>query len=148
MRPTRTATLPRGDTGQVAPAREAAAGTVALFAEDELAPGEMRAVQVGSRAVVVMRKRDGSFRALRDRCPHEGACLSDGRLRPMIVSSEPGVYEISEERDVVHCPWHAFEFDVDDGRSPGNPAKMRVASYPVSVVDGVVVITMRKKAKQ
>jgi nitrite reductase (NADH) small subunit len=122
-------------------------GAVALFPESELEPGGIRAIRVGRRALVIVRKRDGAFRALRDRCPHQGACLSDGTLRPMVVSDEPGVYGLSQDREILHCPWHEYELDVDTGRSPGNPAKMRVATYPVSVEDGIVRVHMNRRGR-
>jgi nitrite reductase/ring-hydroxylating ferredoxin subunit len=129
----------------VAAAPEQDGAIVELFPESELEPGAVRAVQVGTRALAIIRKRDGTFRALRDRCPHQGACLSNGKLRPMVTSPGPGVYELSEDREILHCPWHEFEFDVDTGRSPGNPNKMRVAAYEVSVVDGMVRVHLKKR---
>ena len=126
-----------------------ASGTaVGVFNADELEPGGVRAVQVGRVGVVVVRKRDGSFRALRDRCPHQAAPLSEGPLRPKVISSGPGDYGISEDREILHCPWHNYEFDVDDGISPTDPKKLRVACYPVTVVDGVVTVHMKGKAAE
>jgi nitrite reductase/ring-hydroxylating ferredoxin subunit len=128
-------------------AREAGTA-VGVFGENELEAGSVRAVQIGRVGVVVVRKRDGSFRALRDRCPHQAACLSEGPLRPMVISSGPGDYAISEVREVLHCPWHYYEFDVDDGVSPTDPKKLRVATYPVTVVDGVVTVHMKGKGAE
>ena len=107
---------------------------------DELRAGELRQVTVGGVSIVVLRKPDGSFRALRDRCSHQGGRLSDGRLEPMLDGSAVGDYFYSEDRIVLRCPLHQFEFDVDTGLSPADPDKVRVRAYPVTVSGGRVLI--------
>lgn len=109
---------------------------VELFGADELAPGEMRSVQAGEVAVVVVRKLDGSYRALRDRCSHQGGTLSKGRLEPMVEGTAVGEYRYSTSRQVLRCPLHQFEFDVDTGLSPADPNRVRVRRYPVTIADG------------
>jgi nitrite reductase (NADH) small subunit len=113
---------------------------IELFEATDVQVGEVREVKAGQRSLAVLRKRDGSFRALRNRCSHQGAPLARGICRPMIVSEYPGVYEVSEDREVLLCPWHGYEFDVDTGRCPADPLKMRVARYRVEVEEGKVVL--------
>jgi nitrite reductase (NADH) small subunit len=110
-----------------------------LFAADELPPGEMRAAKLGGVAIVVLRLPDGTFRALRDRCPHAGAQLSHGLLQRMVDGDDVGERWLSE-RMILRCPWHGFEFDVDDGRCPADPVGNRVATYPVTVEGDTVVV--------
>jgi nitrite reductase/ring-hydroxylating ferredoxin subunit len=107
---------------------------------DALAPGEMRAVDVDGVSVVIIRKADGTYRALRNRCAHQGAPLSDGRLEPLIEGSAPGQYRYSAERQVVRCPYHHFEFDVDSGMSPADSQRLRVRAYPCAVSDGMLYV--------
>ncbi len=113
---------------------------VELFGAEELQPGQVRAVRVGPVAVVVIRKPDGSFRALRDRCSHQGGALSDGRVEPMVEGDRLGELRYSSERVVLRCPLHQYEFDVDTGLSPADPERFRVRSYAVTVEDGRVFI--------
>jgi 3-phenylpropionate/trans-cinnamate dioxygenase ferredoxin subunit len=108
----------------------------------DLRPGEVRAAQVDGISIAVARKRDGSFRALRDRCPHQGGSLSEGRCQAYLHGPDVGSYVMSEERDVVRCPWHHFEFDLDTGLSVADPGRYRVRSYPTRV-DGDQVIVDR-----
>jgi nitrite reductase/ring-hydroxylating ferredoxin subunit len=119
-----------------------------LFSVGELAPGELREVSVEGVSVVVIRKPDGSFRALRNRCWHQGGALSDGRLEPMLDGAEVGEYFYSADRYVIRCPLHQYEFDVDTGLSPADPDRVRVRSYPVSVVAGRVLIDRRPPSNQ
>jgi nitrite reductase/ring-hydroxylating ferredoxin subunit len=111
-----------------------------LFGADEMDAGELRQVTVGGVSIVVLRKPDGSFRALRDRCSHQGGKLSDGRLEPMLDGSTVGEYFYSPDRVVLRCPLHQFEFDVDTGLSPADPETVRVRTYPVTVSGGRVSI--------
>ena len=113
---------------------------VDVFGVDEIAPGQVRRVRVGPVDVVLVRRADGSFRALRDRCSHQGGALSGGRLEAMVVGDRLGEYRFSERRMVLRCPLHQFEFDVDTGRSPADPERYRVRSYPVTVENGRVFI--------
>ncbi|WCB93353.1 Biphenyl 2,3-dioxygenase, ferredoxin component [Baekduia alba] len=107
--------------------------------KDDVAPGEMRSVMLGGQIrVVLIRDRRGNYRALRDACSHQGALLSAGRLEAMVTDG----YEPAVEQDVVRCPWHGFEFDVESGRCPADPNKARVKSYAVEV-DGDDVVIVR-----
>jgi nitrite reductase/ring-hydroxylating ferredoxin subunit len=58
----------------------------------------------------------------------------------MMVSAGLGDYAYSAEREVLRCPLHHWEFDVDTGRSPAYPEKVRVRLYDVTVSDGKVWI--------
>src|ERR1700688_2675592 len=85
--------------------------TFRLFSVGELKPGEMRAVDLNKRSLVVVRKRDGTYVALRNRCPHQGAPLSKGKIEPLTLGSQIGRYEEAVDRDVLRCPWHGYEFE-------------------------------------
>ena len=119
---------------------------IELFPEDALRPGTVREVQVGAISVAVMRKHDGTYRALRNRCPHQGGPLAEGRIDPLIEGSAPGEYLLSPDREVVRCPWHQWEFDVDSGLSPADPRRYRVRAYDVTVQNGRVYLERRGPA--
>ena len=44
--------------------------------------------------------------------------------------------------EVVVCPWHGWEFDVQTGRSLCDPQKTRVRSYVTRVEHGRVFVEM------
>ena len=66
----------------------------------EVAPGEMKLVEVDGDEVVVANV-DGEFFAFSNTCTHEGGPLSDGEL----------------EGDIVTCPWHSTPFNVKTGEA-------------------------------
>ncbi len=94
--------------------------------------------RIGGREIGVVRNPEGGgLHALRNRCPHSGAPLCLGSVRRR-ETGEPGRYFV-EDRAVLHCPWHGWEFDVDSGRCVDDE-RMRVAVYPVRVEDGRVLV--------
>jgi 3-phenylpropionate/trans-cinnamate dioxygenase ferredoxin subunit len=96
------------------PASEKSRYIVATAAE--LLPGQRKIVKVGGREIGVFNV-NGNFYALRNVCPHKGAPLCRGRLRPLVVSE--GVSHVDYQRDgeILKCPWHLWEFDIATGRS-------------------------------
>ena len=99
---------------------------------DELPPGSRRIVTIEGRSVGVLNV-DGTFHALRNACPHQGAPLCLGRVMPWVTAPRPFAIDWDTSRSVVKCPWHGWEFDVATGRSVFNPHRTRVKAYDVSV---------------
>jgi nitrite reductase (NADH) small subunit len=82
---------------------------------------------------------NGSYYALRNICPHRGAPLCRGRLRPLMVSS--GVYQVDREREgeILKCPWHQWEFDIKTGQALFDDS-LRVKTYRVEQEGDEVVV--------
>ncbi|MDQ3816008.1 MAG: Rieske (2Fe-2S) protein [Armatimonadota bacterium] len=102
-------------------------GTVA-----ELPSGQRKIVEINGISIGVFNVK-GTYYALRNRCPHQGAPLCLGSLKGTTLPSAPGEYILAREGEILRCPWHGWEFDVTTGRSIFNPHKVRVKSYEVSV---------------
>ena len=98
----------------------------------ELPPGERKIVEVQGRSIGVFNVH-GTYYALRNSCPHQGAPLCRGAITGMTVPSKPGEYVWAREGEILRCPWHGWEFDVTSGRSVCNPHKTRVKTYEVTV---------------
>lgn len=113
---------------------------------DEIRPGQRKVVQVKGRDIVVFNV-DGSFYALLNRCPHQGARLCDGLLTVAVTSGEPGIYEFDEARTVIRCPWHAWEFDIRTGKSWCEPDRIKVRSYKTEVESGERLLDGRLAAE-
>jgi nitrite reductase (NADH) small subunit len=106
----------------------------------ELTPGSLRTVEVGRISIVVMRRPDGRLRALRNRCAHQGAPLAAGWIETLVMGSEPGVYVLVEGKEVLRCPWHGYEYDIDTGCTLFDPEHVRVKAYPATDENGFVVV--------
>jgi nitrite reductase (NADH) small subunit len=113
---------------------------VTICKEDELAPGEARAVSLneGRRTLVVGRAHDGEYFALSGRCPHQGGPMAYGVLTGTVGSDQVGQYCWTSDT-VIRCPWHAYDFDVKTGRWLVGDG-MRLPTFPVTVENGLVVV--------
>jgi 3-phenylpropionate/trans-cinnamate dioxygenase ferredoxin subunit len=98
----------------------------------DLPPGSRRIVEVAGRSIGVFNV-DGTFHALRNACPHQGAPLCRGSVQGTAEPSRPGEYRWVREGEILRCPWHGWEFDLTTGRSVFNPHRTRVRRYDVSV---------------
>jgi nitrite reductase (NADH) small subunit len=95
----------------------------------DLPPGQRKIISINGREIGVF-NIDGYFYALRNTCPHKGGPLCQGRLRPLVIST--GVYQIGhqQENQILKCPWHQWEFDIQTGRALFDD-KLRVKTYTV-----------------
>ena len=82
------------------------------------------AASFGGWQVLVVRE-GAAFHAFNDRCPHQGARLSPGRVR----------------RGAVMCPLHGARFGVTDGACIGG-AYPPLRVFPVRVADGALQIAL------
>jgi 3-phenylpropionate/trans-cinnamate dioxygenase ferredoxin subunit len=106
----------------------------------ELEPGQMKSVVVEGIDVVIARDLDGSVYALRDRCAHAAARLTNGRLlRKVAVGGEVDRYELTDEL-IIRCPWHGYEYELPTGRCLADPNRTRVRAYPVTIENGTICI--------
>jgi nitrite reductase (NADH) small subunit len=88
-----------------------------------IAPGTSATVQVDRTEVAVF-NAGGTFYALENMCPHQGASLAEGWI----------------EGTTITCPWHAWCFNLTDG-SMTLGAWATVDAYDVQVEDGTVYVS-------
>lgn len=95
--------------------------------------------RIAGREIGVLLLPGGGVRAVRNRCPHHGAPLCVGTVRRREQADLPELY-----RDpgpvVLRCPWHGWEFRVDDGSCPED-SRMRVATYDARVDGDRVLVS-------
>ncbi len=106
-----------------------------VAAVDEIPPGGRKIVEVGGRSIGVFNLGDGFF-ALRNRCPHQGGPLCEGRTWGALEGDQPGEFRYSRGGEILACIWHGWEFDIRTGQSWCDPARLRVRSYDVEVEPG------------
>jgi 3-phenylpropionate/trans-cinnamate dioxygenase ferredoxin subunit len=82
-------------------------------------------IDVGDDRIAVFRVGDEVY-AIGDRCSHAEASLSEGE----VFDTE------------VECPRHGAEFDLTSGKPLSLPATKPVPTYPTSIRDGEVVLTI------
>ncbi len=99
---------------------------------DELPPGQGTRVVVAGRDVALFNV-GGIVYAMDDACLHRRQSLGSSRL----------------EGTIVTCRGHGMRYDVTNGRVAGQtsersllPSGWGVASYPVEVVDGKIMVAL------
>lgn len=100
-------------------------------------------VQAERREIGIIRWDDRFF-AVRNICPHLGAPVCQGIVAPLLREhrERPWILEVDEERVMIVCPWHRWEFDAATGRAL--VGRLRVKTYPVTVSDGRLLVKVRR----
>jgi nitrite reductase/ring-hydroxylating ferredoxin subunit len=104
------------------------ASFVNVAAAADLGPGSSLAVVVDGRDVAVWNV-GGTYYALENYCPHQGAPLVDGWV----------------EGTTVTCTWHAWCFNLTDG-SMTLGAFAKADAYDVKVEDGRILVSRKPRA--
>jgi nitrite reductase (NADH) small subunit len=104
----------------------------------DLSPGQRLIVEVNGRSLGVFNIA-GQFYALHNRCPHAGGALCQGPLTGTTLPTTEREFIYGREGQILRCAWHGWEFEVATGRCLSDP-KLKARTYPVSVVDGAVVV--------
>ena len=99
---------------------------------EEIPPGSRKIVRVAGRSIGVFNVA-GEFYAIRNRCPHQGAPLCEGKLWGALKSDVPGSFEYNPTKDIIACIQHGWEFSVRTGQSWCDPKRLRVRAYQVDI---------------
>ena len=95
---------------------------------DEFPPGSVKLVTVAPGTFVGVYNCAGQLYAIEDRCSHDDGPLCEG--------------DWDEDLCRVICPRHGSAFDLATGTPRSLPATEPVATYPVRLVDGSVVVEL------
>ena len=102
----------------------------------DIPEGTRKIIQIASREIGVFNIK-GEFHALLNVCPHRGAPLCTGRLRPR-VEYQGSEFVYSENDQVLKCPWHQWEFSVKTGEALDGD--LVASTYDITVEEGRLVL--------
>jgi 3-phenylpropionate/trans-cinnamate dioxygenase ferredoxin subunit len=97
---------------------------------DEVPEGTGKAVTIADRTIALFNV-GGQVYAIDDTCPHAGASLGLGKLNGRVVT----------------CGFHGMKIDVVTGSFPASEG-FAVASYPVMILEGKILVSMNVPAAQ
>jgi 3-phenylpropionate/trans-cinnamate dioxygenase ferredoxin component len=100
---------------------------IEVAAADEFPSGSSKIVRLGNLFVGVY-NCGGELYAIEDRCSHDDGPLCEG--------------DWDEDECRVICPRHGSAFDLATGVPRSLPATEPVATFPVGVVDGSIVVEL------
>lgn len=105
------------------PISKSNAGWVKVCSTNDMNEGYAKVARLpkGDRVAVFL--QDGKLSAISNACAHQNGPLGEGKILNCLVT----------------CPWHGFQYDVTNGRSPA-PFTETVPTYNVAVEDGFVLV--------
>ncbi len=90
--------------------------------------GKATSFVIKGNKICIAHSTNGVF-AVADRCPHNGASLSQG---------------FCTEKDEIVCPMHRYPFDLKTGRTTSG-LSMNVLTYPIQIKENGVFIGIKAK---
>jgi nitrite reductase/ring-hydroxylating ferredoxin subunit len=106
--------------------------------EDELPVGGHLVLTLLGKSIGLY-NLNGKIHALANRCPHKGAPVCLGRIRPQVSGDGPDKVCHENEGSILKCPWHQWEFEIETGRSVFDP-RLRIATYETEISQGLVKV--------
>jgi len=106
----------------------------------DIPPGGRKIVKVEGREVGVF-NLGGTYYALKNVCPHQGARVCLGRVGGTTLPSAVHEFTYGLTGRILRCPWHGWEYDLTTGHSVFDP-NVKVVTYPVAVEDDQILITI------
>jgi NAD(P)H-dependent nitrite reductase small subunit len=100
--------------------------------ESDFAPNVGSAVLYGTTQLAVFNnKQRGEWYCTQNMCPHKQAfVLSQG-----LVGDAAGTPKVA-------CPLHKKQFNLEDGHELGTENGLKILTFPIKVVDGVVMVEL------
>lgn len=96
---------------------------VAVARAEDFPSGTVRTLEIEGTPIAVF-NLNGRYHAIEDQCSHEAETLSDGE----VVDNE------------ITCPRHGARFSIPTGQALSPPAYEPVATFPVRVEGGMVMV--------
>jgi nitrite reductase/ring-hydroxylating ferredoxin subunit len=113
--------------------------------KDDLLPGEIMEAKFGERSIVLCRSKEGKYYAFLNRCIHQGALLSKGKLCSTVdFTDNHGEYNKIKDGAILRCPWHGREFDIENKGCALAEPQERLKSYHVYVEGNDVIIESKE----
>lgn len=105
---------------------------------DEISPGKHKIISIGKKTIGIFNV-NGNISAILNVCPHELGPICQGKVSGTTLPSQPGEYNWGREGEIIFCPWHGWEFDLQTGACLTD-SRVRLRIFPTSIEDGVIYI--------
>lgn len=120
--------------------------SVVVCSTDELTPGQRKIVVVDG-VEIAMVNVDGQLYAFRNRCPHQGVEMVYGAVSGAMLPSDPGEFIYGCDNQIIRCPLHGWEFDLETGKSLFSPDKVSIGNYFIEENEGSIVLKLKREPK-
>jgi len=92
----------------------------------DVAPGMVKVISAGGKRLALCHTENNGWFAVDDLCTHDGGDMGGAEL-----------FDCE-----IECPRHGARFDVRTGAVTSLPAVFPIKTYPVTVADGEVRVTL------
>ena len=99
-------------------------------------------VKVGTREIGIFNVR-GNFYALPNNCFHQNGPVCLGVVTGAVTAGPETGWKrvVSQDGEIVVCPWHALEFNVTTGQCIALAGK-RLPTFPVHIVGDEIQVSL------
>lgn len=104
----------------------------------DLDAGDHLLVEIEGIEIAVYHTENGYF-AVSNYCVHQGGPLCEGPVTGSVSTDENGELRYDDENQVVRCPWHGWEFDIESGEHLSR-GQYSQPTYDVLVADGELYV--------
>jgi len=104
----------------------------------DLEAGDKLLVEVDGIEIALYSTEDGYY-AMANYCVHQGGPLCEGPVTGTVSTDEDGSLTFDEGTQVVRCPWHGWEFDIETGEHLSRPQYSQ-PTYDVLEEDGELYV--------
>jgi len=116
--------------------------TIPVGPPDRFPAGQFVMLEIAGRDIGIIQLATGELRAIRNRCPHKGAPICRGIVGGTWPPGTPETLRYDRDGEVLICPWHGWEYDLQTGQELFQPRPTRLLMYPVTIENGQVCITI------
>lgn len=106
-----------------APVAKTRSGLVDAGDPKTIAEGRARVITLQSGDRVAVFRHGGVLHAIGNACAHQNGPLGEGKVEDCLVT----------------CPWHGFQYDLRNGRSPA-PFTEKIPTYNLTLENGVLLL--------
>jgi nitrite reductase (NADH) small subunit len=115
---------------------------------EDFPTGACRIVTVQGREIGIIHAGHGRFYAALNHCPHRGGPVCEGRLGGTMLPTQPGSLVYGMQGQVLQCPWHGWEFDLETGKTMFSISNARLKMYSVLIEDGKVRLHLGREKNE
>lgn len=115
---------------------------IAVGKAEDFPTGQMKLLTIDGRDIGVVRMKSGELKAMRNHCPHKGAPVCKGMITGTFLPSGVGQLVYGRDKEILVCPWHGYEFDLNTGVEIYKDDPTKLLMYPVTEQGGEVLVTL------
>lgn len=113
---------------------------------DEIAECQPKIIEIEGISIGII-YTNGNYHAIRNVCPHKQGPICKGDVRGTMLPTNPQEYMYGMEEQVIVCPWHGWEFDLETGEGLFSINDRKLKKYSIEINDDKIYVEIKAKRK-